>query len=162
MADARYRRFWSEVMQVLHQTDEVWQRRKTPSDKNWMYFRNDTNHRVKCIGSFCPHGGERRLRAEAELDTGDAEETSALYRQLDTRRYEIERSFGAELSWEPQEANRRSRVAAYFPNLMTIEAADEDSEQWQEAKRWLIDAICRLRGAMYPVLDELWDMDEWD
>ena len=162
MASARYRRFWFSVMQGLHDAEAVWQRRETPSGKNWMYFRNDTNHCVKYIGSFCRHDGERRLRAEAELDTGDAEETFALYRQLDARRYEIERSFSAKLSWEPQEANRRSRVAAYFPGSMTIKEADEDSERRQEAQRWLIDAVCQLRDAMYPVLEELWSMDEWD
>ncbi|GEM_PF-3115614 len=38
---------------------------------------------------------------------------------------------------------------------MTIEEADEDPERRQEAKQWLVDAVGRLRGAMYPVLEEL-------
>ena len=32
----------------------------------------------------------------------------------------------------------------------------------QAAKQWLVDAVGQLRGAMYPVLEELWDMEEWD
>lgn len=127
-----------------------------------MDFRNDTRHGVAYIGSFCRHDGERRLRAEARLDTGDAEETSDLYRQLDLRRGEIEKSFGAELDWEPHEDYRFSRVATYFHGSMTIEEVDEDPELRQEAKQWLVDAVGQLRGAMYPVLEELWDMEEWD
>ncbi|MXV99360.1 MAG: DUF4268 domain-containing protein [Acidimicrobiaceae bacterium] len=159
---ALYVQFWSEILEGLHQAEEVWRRRRTPGTGSWMDFRNDTKHGVAYIGSFCRHDGERRLRAEARLDTFDAEETAALYRQLDARRSEIEQSFGAALAWEPHEDYRFSRVAAYFPGSMTIEEADEDSEQRQEAKRWLIDAVCRLRGAMSPVLEELWDMEEWD
>lgn len=45
---------------------------------------------------------------------------------------------------------------------MTIKDADEDSELRQEAKQWLVDAVGQLRSTMYPVLEELWDMDEWD
>ena len=40
--------------------------------------------------------------------------------------------------------------------------ADEDPERRQEAKQWLVDTVGRLRVAMYPVLEELWDMAEWD
>ncbi len=156
---ALYRPFWSEVLKGLHQADTVWQRRKTPTTKNWMVFRKDTEHCVEYCGSFC---GEGRLRAEARLDTEDAEETSALYRQLKAKRGEIEQSFGAELDWESHEDCRYSRVAAYLPGSMTIEEVDQDPERRQEAKQWLVDAVDRLRDAMYPVLEELWDMDEWD
>lgn len=160
--NALYFQFWSEVMQSLHQADTVWRGRKKPAPGSWMDFRNDTRHGVAYIGSFCRHDGERRLRAEARLDTGDAEETSDLYRQLDLRRGEIEKSFGAELDWEPHEDYRFSRVATYFHGSMTIEEVDEDPELRQEAKQWLVDAVGQLRGAMYPVLEELWDMEEWD
>lgn len=159
---ARYFQFWSEVLKDLHQADTVWRGRKKPSPGSWMDFRNDTKHGVAYIGSFCRHDGERHLRAEVRLDTGDAEETDALYRLLDAKRSEIERSFGTELSWERWEDYRFSRVAAYFHGPMTIKDADEDSELRQEAKHWLVDAVSRLRGTMYPVLEELWDMDEWD
>ena len=27
---------------------------------------------------------------------------------------------------------------------------------------WLVDAVGRLREVMYPVLEELWDMEDWD
>ena len=96
------------------------------------------------------------------MDTGDTKETDALYRQLDVKRSEIERSFGTELSWERWEDYRFSRVATYFRGPMTIKDVDEDSKLRQEAKHWLVDAVSRLRGTMYPVLDELWDMEEWD
>ena len=157
-----YFQFWSEVMQDLHRADPVWRSRKKPGTESWMDFRNDTRHGVAYIGSFCRHNDERRLRAEARLDTFDAEETDALYRQLDARRSEIEQSFGDELSWERWEDYRFSRVAAYFRSPMTIKDADEDSELRQEARHWLVDAVSRLRGAMHPVLDELWDMEEWN
>lgn len=157
-----YFRFWSEVMQGLHQADALWRRRRKPAPGSWMDFRNDTKHCVAYIGSFCRHDGERRLRAEARLDTGDTKETSDLYRQLDARRSEIEQSFGAKLDWEPHEDYRFSRVATYLPGSMTIEEADEDPERRQEAKQWLVDAMGRLRGAMYPVLEDLWAMEKRD
>ena len=154
--------FWSEVMEGLHQRDAVWRSREKPSDVSYMDFKNDKRLGVAYYGSFCWPSGEGRLRAEVRLDTGDKETTNALYRQLDARRSEIEQSFGDELSWEPQEDIQHSRVATYFPGSLTIEMVDEDSERRQEAKRWLIDAVVRLRGTMNPVLEELWDMDEWD
>ena len=157
-----YRQFWSEVMEDLHQVDQIWRRRKTPKRRSWMGFRNDHEHGVGYVGAFGRYDGGTRLRAETYIDTGDDKETSDLYRLLESRRSQIETAFGERLDWQSLEGKRASRVATYFPGSMTIEEIDEDPERRQEAKQWLVDAVGRLRGAMYPVLEELWAMEEWD
>jgi len=159
--DALFLQFWTEVMEDLHQVDHVWQRRKTPRPRHWMTFRNDSEHCVAYNGAF---GHGMRLRAEAYIDTGDVspdERTSDLYRQLYSRRGDVEAAFGVALDWQPLEKSRGSRVAAHFPEPLSTDEASDD-ELRQEAKKWLVDSLVRLRGAMYPVLEEIWDMDEWD
>lgn len=156
--NALYLNFWTKVMEDLHQVDEIWRRKRTPQPASWMSFRNDySNHGVEYVGAFSRHDGNPCLRAEAYLDAG--EETSALYRMLDSRRSEIETAFGEELDWQPLENRRGSRIAAHFPELLSI--VDADDNQLTRARVWLVDTLVRLRTAMHPVLEELWDMEEW-
>ena len=155
-----YFQFWTEVMEDLHRVDQIWRRRKTPSRKSWMDFRNDHDHSVKYVGAF--DRGGTRLRAETYIDTWDDKETSDLYRLLETRRSQIETAFGERLDWQPLEGKRASRVATYFPKALSIDDAIDNDQSRQNAKVWLVDALVRLRDVMYPVLEELWSMDEWD
>ncbi|MYH43419.1 MAG: DUF4268 domain-containing protein [Acidimicrobiaceae bacterium] len=155
--NAIYQNFWTKVMEDLHQVDKVWRRIKTPQAYHWMDFRRDySTHGVAYLGAFSRHESRPCLRAVAYLYAGDAGEwTSDLYRMLESRRGEIETAFGGKLDWLQRENVRASRIAARFPEPLSIDDADED------ARAWLVDALVRLRRAMNPVLEELWAMDEW-
>ena len=86
---------------------------------------------------------EARLRHELYIDTGDGEENTAIYEQLEAQREAIEALYGGPLSWEELPDKRASRVADYDDACSVL-----DRDRWDEYIDWFLDAGVRLREAL--------------
>ena len=146
---ARYRRFWSELLPRLAEQQENWGQR-TPSRDSWMGFRSGRSG-FTYVASWCRPGGRYRLRVELYIDTGDAETTKGFFDELHRRKAQLEEAVGKSLDWERIDDKRGSRIALYFPE--TIRVSDE--ERWSEAQEWLIDAMGKMRDAFARELGRL-------
>lgn len=148
---ALYRRFWGDFLPRLAERPGWGQR--TPSRDNWMTFRSGRSG-FTYGASFCKPDGRYRLRADAYIDTRDADTTKSAFDELYRRKARIEEAVGESLDWEPLDNKRGSRIALYFPE--TIHVSEE--ERWPEAQEWLIEAMGKMRDAFAPELDALADI----
>ena len=148
--EALCRRFWAGVQSGFREDDVDWAGLGQPSKTTWMNFKSRQG--VSFNVAFCRPGGERRLRVEAYIDTGDADSTAEVYSDLESRSDEIEEAFGEALEWSPLEKRRASRVSSYFPKPIAI----NDDHLWSEAYEWIAPTLGRLRAAIDPVLDDLY------
>ena len=148
--DQLHRRFWAEVQQRYREDTTDWARRRKPSKKRWMIFKQRQG--VEFNVSFFKPDDRWRLRVEAYVDTKDAESTAKMYSALKSRSDEIEEAFGEPLEWSALEEKRASRVTCHFPKPMAI----EEEDLWPEAQEWIVPTLGRLRAAIDPVLDDLY------
>lgn len=90
--------------------------------------------------------------AEVYLDRGKEYPTlnKERFDQLFAHKDEIEKAFGAPLSWERLDKKRASRIAFRFPGLGL-----RTKEQWPELQDKMIDAMIRLEKAIGPYIRRL-------
>ena len=146
-----YRRFWGEFLPAFKTEHSGWTRAATPSKDNWMTFPSARSNLCRYSAAFCRPDGRYRLRAEAYIDTGNAETTKKTFDDLRDRKQQIEQAVGEELQWDSLDNSRASRISLYFPD--DIQIADED--RWPEARAWLVQAMGKMRAAFDPVIKEL-------
>ena len=99
----------------------------------------------------CRSEGSHRLRAEAYIDTRDAETTKAAFDGLHRRKEQMEKAVGEDLEWDRKDDKRGSRVSLYFPDEIRV----TDEERWPDARAWLVEAMGKMRDAFNPALQEL-------
>jgi hypothetical protein len=90
------------------------------------------------------------LRAEVYIDHGDRAENKRVFDALHAERAEIERQYGAELSWERLDERRASRVGIY--REVTIASPPEELA---EAHAWSIVQLLRLKEVFAPRLERV-------
>ena len=146
-----YRRFWGEFLPAFKAEHSGWTRADKPSKDNWMSFPSARSNLCRYSAAFSRPDGRHRLRAEAYIDTGDAETTKKAFDDLWGLKQQIEQAVGEELEWDPLDDGRASRISLYFPDDIRI--ADED--RWPEARAWLVQAMGKMRAAFDPVIKEL-------
>ena len=104
--------------------------------------------------NYYPYFGVRsKLRVEAYIYSEDQRTNKRVYDQLHNEKQQIEQIVGEELEWGRMDDSRDSKISLYPPD--TIRFADED--RWPEARRWLIQAMGKMRSAFDPILEELDD-----
>lgn len=96
-------------------------------------------------GTSFPQGD--RIRAEVYIDLKDQGTNKKIFDSLLRRRREIERSFGAELSWERLDDRRACRIAIYRPGNI-----DCDENVLAEIHSWAIEQLLRFRDVFGPIL----------
>ena len=145
-----YQRFWGEFLPAFRNRYPDWTRAAAPRKRHWMTFPSSRSG-LRYSAAFCRSDGRFRLRAEAYIDTGDAETTKAAFDDLHHRKQQIEEAVGENLEWNRLDDRRASRVSLYFPEEIRV----TDEERWPEARDWLVEAIGRMRDAFNPALQEL-------
>jgi hypothetical protein len=136
----RYRTFFQELIDELRDRYHFTNAR-AGQPQNWYTFSSENSRIFKYSTSFAQGG---RVRAEVYIDTGDKAKNEEIYSCLEERKEEIERAFGAPLSWEQLETKRACRVAIYLDG-----AIDDDSEALAQVREWAIQNLLRFK-AVFP------------
>ena len=136
----RYRAFFQELIDELrdryHFTNA-----QAGQPQNWYTFSSENSRIFKYSTSFAQGG---RVRAEIYIDTGDKTKNEQILNCLSERKEEIERAFGAALSWEQLETKRACRVAIYMDGDI-----DGESEALAQVREWAIQNLLRFK-AVFP------------
>ena len=149
-----YQRFWREFLPAFRDRYPDWTRSVTPGKRSWMSFPSSRSSLLRYSASFCrPDGRRPRLRAEAYIDTGDAETVKAAFDDLHHQKERIENAVGQALDWDRIDHRRASRISLYFLDEIRV----TESERWPEARDWLIEAMGRMREAFNPAVQDLED-----
>jgi len=74
----------------------------------------------------------------------------AMFKELESMKEEIEKELGEKLSWQLLPEKAASRIALYRPN-----SDIENSDDWKEMLKWLVEKLEKLRTAFSPRLKNL-------
>ena len=146
-----YQQFWGEFLPAFRIRYPDWTRATSPQKISWMGFPSSHSSLLKYKAAFCRLDGRSRLRAEAYIDTENAETTKAAFDNLHLRKQQIEEAVDETLEWSRLDSKRASRVSLYFPEEIQV----TDEERWPKALSWLVEAMGRMRDAFNPALQEL-------
>ena len=136
---AAYTEFWRGFLDRVHAEHPDWTSGRAVGPHNWYEMKGPISG-CRYSSSFA---WKDRLRHELYIDTGDAEENTAIYEQLQARRETIEHAYGGPLSWEELPDRRACRIADYQDACSVL-----DRERWGDYIDWFIDAGVRLREAL--------------
>lgn len=136
----RYRAFFQELIDELRERHHFTNAR-AGQPQNWYTFSSENSRIFKYSTSFAQGG---RVRAEVYIDTGDKTKNELIFNCLAERKEEIERDFGAALSWEQLETKRACRVAIYMDGDI-----DGESEALAQVREWAIQNLLRFK-AVFP------------
>lgn len=132
----KYRNYFQELIDELRENHRFTNAR-TGQPQNWYTFSSENSRVFKYSTSFAQGG---RVRVEVYLDCGDETKNEQLFDCLLGQRSDIEKEFGAELTWERLDTRRACRVAIYRDGEI-----DADSETLAEIRRWAIDQLLRFK-----------------
>jgi hypothetical protein len=135
-----YIEFWRRFLDRVHAEHPDWTRARAVGPHNWFEMRSP----IKGASFSYSFAQNDRLRVELYIDTGDGDKNMEIFEHLRTRQEEIERAYGAELSWEELPARRSCRIAAYKDDGCTV----LDKDRHEEFTDWLLSAGTRLRTAL--------------
>lgn len=145
-----YQDWWSEFLPVLREAHPGWSAAQAPPTASWMDLPAGHSALHYSV-NFCGRTDtEKRLRAELYIDPVDGD-ASVILDRLQRHRVDIEGAFGGQLSWEPLEHRRASRIAAYSPDRASV----LDRQAWPEYRGWAVKTIGDLRQAIGPYIKTL-------
>ena len=143
-----YQRFWGEFLPAFRDRYPDWTRAMAPSTRYYMSFPASRSNLLRYSATFYR---SKRLRAEAYIDTRDAETTKSVFDDLHRRKEQIEKAVGENLEWDRMDGKRGARVSIYYPHEIRV----SEEERWPDARSWLVEAMGRMRDAFNPALQEL-------
>ena len=139
---ALYAAFWQRFLEEVTARHPGWTSARGGPAANGLFLPSQ----FKGLASYGVNFPSRpkRLRCELYLHSADPADVEERFSQLFGHRADIEMRFGGELSWEPLEGRRASRVATYTPGDIT---QVDHHDQYIE---WFITSLERLRRALDP------------
>lgn len=137
----RYRTFFQGLIDELR-TKYQFTKAKLGQPQSWYTFSSENSKVFKYSASFALGG---RVRAEVYIDCEDKAKNEAILDVLLESRGEIEKEFGAELSWERLESKRACRIACYRDGEI-----DADTETLESIRDWMIQQLLTFRR-VFPV-----------
>jgi hypothetical protein len=133
-----YRGFWKRFLERVHQEHPDWTNARTPRVDNWLDLKSPIRGAHYSVG-FAMNS---RTKSELYIDSGDEEENLQLLNSFAAEKEEIERSYGAPLSWEDLPGRRACRIAVYGEgDVLDVDKHDEYID-------WFFDTSARLRAAL--------------
>ncbi|HMN12804.1 MAG TPA: DUF4268 domain-containing protein [Bellilinea sp.] len=122
----------------------------SPDGSSWVAVQSlpYSGKKVALLGFAFTHG--QRFRAELYIDTGDRDETKAIFDALLAQRYAIEEDVGEELTWERLDEKRATRIALYTKGSIT-----DDAESLANLREWAINAMNRLEQGIVQRAEEV-------
>lgn len=119
-----YIHVFSEIFSTLAASSTWYETVPSPAGRSWQpiaYLTGDVSARF--VLAFASHG---RFRVELYIDAGDEDTNKATFDALRTHSHELESAVGMPLSWERLDGKRACRVAAYFPEEVSVTSGPED------------------------------------
>lgn len=133
--------FWAALLEEFKAAYPGWTKATKPPVFAWIT--------LPAGGSWYWFGisfAKKQKQLRVEFYTQSQEVGDRLFRCLERQRDEIERDFGAPLSWEPEVGQHATRVAFYTDGVL------EDTSQWPALRSWIIEHAGKLRDAITPRL----------
>lgn len=130
---------------LLHELREKhkFTKAKVAFPQNWYSFTSGV--RGVSYGTSFAQGG--RIRAEVYIDGEDQSANKKVFDNLYIQREELERRFGAPLTWERLDERRASRIAVYRPGSIVA-----DDAALSEIRSWSIAQLLKFRDTFGPLL----------
>jgi len=135
---ALYLQFWEAYLARVRDEHPDWTRARIPQRVNWMSQPSPIPG-TQINPCFVSKG---RIRHELYIDTGDAEQNTALFEQFETQREAFEAAYGRALTFEPLPDRRACRIADYTTGDVTV------TDQHGHYIAWFLDCGERLRAAL--------------
>lgn len=94
--------------------------------------------------------GKKKLQVELYIDVEDKVKNKALFDRLAADKDEIEREYGAPLSWERLPDRRASRISVTHPATIA-----DPPEKLEQAKQWALETTIKFVDVWRPRIKEL-------
>jgi hypothetical protein len=137
--------FWTRYLDRLHAEHPNTTNVKSPQKTAWMNL-NFLGNKVIVIGWFLTSG---EVRCELYIDSPSAARNEAIVAELLKRREEIEAAIGSQLTWEPLEGKRASRIR------LTRSERIADEADIDRAIDWLMEHQIRFKQVFRPLVTNL-------
>ena len=131
-----YQNFWSEFLPPFK---KIWPNDRDPKPDSSMHFHDGG---LRFNAAFTEKG--TRLRADRYSVKGDKDATEEEFKRLCSIRDKIEEVVGAPLDWDERPGRDGFTVSLHYQQPFDVRSRDE---RWQDAQKWLIDAMVRMRDA---------------
>jgi hypothetical protein len=141
--EAAYIEFFSRLVARLGRNPGFPFRPSRASGLNWHTVARlpSNGHPVALL--TCSFARRQRVRVECYMNAKERDRVKGLFDLVAEQRIEIERRFGAALSWERLDARTASRIATYRQGSITA-----DSKELEDICDWAADALVRLHSAL--------------
>ena len=141
--EAAYIEFFSKLDSRLTKTPAFPMRPDRASGRSWHTVARLPNNGPPAALLICSFARRQRVRVECYMNAKDRDRVKRLFDALAEDRVQVERRFGAELSWERLDDKTASRIATYRQGSITADRKDLES-----ICDWAADALVRLHGAL--------------
>ncbi|EHH2514646.1 DUF4268 domain-containing protein [Vibrio parahaemolyticus] len=131
----KYREYFQELIDELR-CEHKFTSAKAGQPQNWYAFASGITG-INYGANFCQGN---KVRTELYIDFGNAEQNELCLNYLLESKAEIEDEFGSELSWEPIDGKRATRVAVYRDGSIL------DESNLSELKLWHINNLIKFKG----------------
>ena len=140
--------FWSGFLSDFRSHFPDWQAKiRNP---HWVSCPSSKPSLLKYSASWSRQPSNH-LKVEGYIEFQSKERNKQVFDALFEQKDHLEAMVGDSLKWNRKSDKKKSSIELWFPS--SIEIAEED--RWPEAKRWLLDALGRMKGAFDPALDRL-------
>jgi hypothetical protein len=142
-----YRQYFQSLIDELR-TKYKFTGAKVGQPQNWYSFSSGLTGLV-FSNSFAQGG---KVRAEMYIDFGDKDRNKKFFDRMYAEQPEIEKEYGASLTWERIDDKRASRIAVYREGSI-----DDSAETRAEIQQWSIENLLKLRKVLLPKAKALLD-----
>lgn len=148
--ERKYIDFFSALLAEFRDRATFEVKEVSPDGSSWVAVQSlpYSGKKVALLSFAFTHG--QRFRAELYIDTGDKDETKAIFDALYAQRHEIEEDVGEELTWERLDEKRATRIALYTKGSIT-----DDAESLANLREWAINAMNRLEQGIVQRAEEV-------
>lgn len=141
----RYREFFQALIDTLREEHQFTRARKGQA-QNWYHFTSGFNG-MQYNAAFT---GDGKAMAGLYISTGDKDRNEGLFDQLVEHKAAIEDKIGSLLDWD-----RRDDIQACFVHAVRDSRIEDDDEELEQVRKWMIDRLLAFKSAFSPHLDEI-------
>lgn len=132
----KYREYFQSLIDELREGHNFTNAR-AGQPQNWYTFSSENSRIYKYSTSFAAGG---RVRVEVYIDCRDKTKNEQIFNCLLASKADIEKDFGAPLTWELLDTKRACRIAIYRDGDI-----DMESEELAKIKLWSIDNLLKFK-----------------
>ncbi|PSU81665.1 DUF4268 domain-containing protein [Photobacterium phosphoreum] len=131
----QYREYFQDLIDDLR-IEHKFTSAKAGQPQNWYAFASGISG-INYGANFCQGN---KVRTELYIDNGSAEDNVSCLNHFLESKKDIENEFGSDLSWEPIDGKRATRIAIYRDGSITTE------NELVEIKSWYITNLLKFKS----------------